>query len=333
MSKAKPAKALKIGGETIEPGTSKRFDLFAARLPTHTELSIPLLIYNGINAGPRIWLSAAVHGDELNGVEIIRRVVAKVKEPLQCGAIIAIPIVNVFGFIDQSRYMPDRRDLNRSFPGSKTGSLASRMAHLFMTEIVSNCTHGIDLHTASMDRTNFPQIRANLHDPETLRCAEAFAAPVMIHSKERSGSIRGSASKKGVSSMVFEGGEAQRFNSNAIEVGVDGVMGVLRELGIIDMEKRRVCRSQQIEKSTWIRARKGGILRLDVQEGEMVKAKQVIGRVSDPFGEEASILKAPCRGLVIGMTLNPVVHAGDAVVHLGHLHPEDIHAGSCLLDS
>lgn len=332
MSKDRKSKPLKIGGKTIAPGSSERFDLFAARLPTHTELAIPLHIFNGKYDGPKVWLSAAVHGDELNGVEIIRRVVEQIDEPLQCGAVIAIPIVNVFGFIGQSRYLPDRRDLNRSFPGSKTGSLASRMAHLFMTEIVSNCSHGIDLHTASMDRTNFPQIRGDLSDPETLRCAEAFRAPVMIHSQERTGSLRSAASKKGVASLVYEAGEAQRFNGNAIDIGVAGVFGVLNELGIVRSKKKKARKSQLVEKSTWVRARKGGILRLDVAEGDMVEAKQVIGQVSDAFGNEASFLRSPFRGLVIGMTLNPLVHQGDAVVHVGHLKHADVDLGNYLFD-
>lgn len=299
-------------------GERVRFDLPAAKLPTHTELTIPLTVINGKRPGPRIWISAAVHGDELNGIEVIRRVLEGIRTPLPRGAIFALPIVNVFGFIGQSRYFPDRRDLNRSFPGSRSGSLASRMAHLFMTEIVSQCSHGLDLHTAAQDRSNLPQVRGNLTDAETLRIATAFAAPVMIHSPERSGSLRAAAASKGVAVLLYEGGEAQRFNESAISAGVRGVFGVLRELGILTPRKGRQRRSSlYLERSTWVRARRGGILRLSVNEGERVVAKQKIGQISDPFGEDPVELRAPHRGLVIGRTNNPVVHAGDAVVHVG----------------
>ncbi|MCA9319213.1 MAG: succinylglutamate desuccinylase/aspartoacylase family protein [Planctomycetes bacterium] len=319
MSKDSPAQPIVVGTEVIAPGARSRFDLPAARLPTHTKLNIPLTVINGRKKGPVVWLSAAVHGDELNGVEIIRQVMDGIEGGLVRGAIIAVPIVNVFGFIGQSRYLPDRRDLNRSFPGSTKGSLASRMAQLFMAEIVSKCSHGIDLHTASQDKTNLPQIRANLDDPETLRCAQAFGAPVMVHSKERTGSLRAAAAKLGISVLVYEGGAAQRFNEDAITAGVRGVRSVLSELGIIPKSSRKRQPVVRVDASQWVRTRTGGILRLAVKQGEVVVPKQLIGRVSDPFGDDEVVLRAPFRGLVIGCTMNPVVHAGDAVVNLGQI--------------
>jgi predicted deacylase len=184
---------LRIGDTLVQPGSTGRVDLPVARLPTQTHLSLPVAIIHGARPGPTLWLSAALHGDEIGGVEIIRRVLSRVSAPRLDGSLIAVPIVNVFGFISQSRYLPDRRDLNRSFPGSARGSLAARLAHLFMTEVVKQCTHGIDLHTGSSHRRNLPQIRADLDDPDTRRIATAFGATVMIHSRVRDGSLREAA--------------------------------------------------------------------------------------------------------------------------------------------
>ncbi len=304
----------------IAPGQRLRFDLPVALLPTHTQLHIPLTVLNGLRPGPVLWISAVVHGDELNGLEIIRRVLEEIEAPLSRGALIAAPIVNVFGFIGQSRYMPDRRDLNRSFPGSRTGSLAARMAELFMKEVVARSTHGIDLHTASQDKSNLSQIRGDLRDPETLRIATAFGAPVMVQSRTRSGSLRAAAAKRGIPTVLYEAGEPQRFNEPEIAIGVRGVMGVLHELGIYKKKKRvKVQRSLLVQDSSWVRARRGGLLRLEVQEQAIVEAREKMGVISDPFGEDSVPVRAPFRGIVIGKTTNPVVHGGDALVHLGKL--------------
>ncbi|MEQ8765779.1 MAG: succinylglutamate desuccinylase/aspartoacylase family protein [Planctomycetota bacterium] len=309
---------IEIGGQRIRAGERRRFDLPAAWLPTRTQLHLPLTVMHGLKPGPKLWVSAAVHGDELNGVEIIARLLEQLEGPLKCGTLIAVPIVNVFGFIQQSRYLPDRRDLNRSFPGSKRGSLASRIAHLFLTEIVRRCSHGIDLHTGSADRSNYPQVRGNLDDPETHRLAAAFHAPVMLRSLIRDGSMRGAATRLGIPVIVYEGGEALRFNETAIQVGVRGVLGVMQELGLIrtrTSKKRRA--SVLLTSSAWIRARRGGLLRLAVDEGDSLEEGQSIGTIIDPFGEDPFVMKAPFKGLVIGKANNPVVHGGDAVVHLG----------------
>lgn len=322
-SRAEPAEPIGIGGEVVAPGSRIRFDLPAALLPTHTQLHIPLTVVNGLERGPVLWVSAVVHGDELNGLEIIRRVLDELEDPMPRGALIAAPIVNVFGFIGQSRYMPDRRDLNRCFPGSRTGSLAARMAHLFMSEVVARCTHGIDLHTASQDKTNLGQIRGHLEDPETLRIASAFGAPVMVQSRPRSGSLRGSAARRGIPALVYEAGEAQRFNEPEIEIGVQGVLQVMAELGMAAGRRpRHRVRSVYVEDSTWVRARRGGLLRLQVEQGAVVEARERLGIISDPFGEESIHVRAPFRGIVIGRTNNPVVHGGDALVHIGKLHAE-----------
>jgi len=308
---------VEIGGSSVPAGTRARIELPVARLPTETWLSLPIEVVNGRRSGPRLWLSAAIHGDEINGVEIIRQVLSKLDARRLRGSVIAAPIVNVFGFISQSRYLPDRRDLNRCFPGSSRGSMASRLGHLFMTEVVRNSTHGIDLHTGSNHRTNLPQIRADLSDPETKRCAKAFAAPVMIHSKTRDGSLRQATLVEGIHALVYEGGEPLRFDPEAIALGVSGICRVLEELGMQKFRpKRRAAPSLEVANSTWIRARRSGILRLDIRLGQEVKRNQSLGIVADAFGDNGATVTAPCSGLVIGHTNNPLVSQGDAVVHL-----------------
>ena len=314
-----PASAgpFEICGTAIGPGERKRLEIPVSRLPTETWLSVPIEVVHGPLAGPRVWLSAAVHGDEINGVEIIRRVLSQLDSHSLSGTVIAVPIVNVFGFINQSRYLPDRRDLNRSFPGSPAGSLASRLANLFMQEVVRRCTHGIDFHTGSNHRTNLPHIRANLKDAETRRCAEAFGPPVMMHAETRDGSLRQAATKLGIHVLLYEGGEPQRFNSEAVGLGVKGTLRVLATLGI---RKGRSARPQplpvELSDSRWVRARRGGILRLQVALGEPVQEGVALGVISDAFGDNSVTVRAPHEGLVIGHTNNPLVNQGDGIVHV-----------------
>ncbi|MDR9402425.1 MAG: succinylglutamate desuccinylase/aspartoacylase family protein [Halothece sp. Uz-M2-17] len=307
---------IKIVGETIPPGKRHELEIPVARLITHTLLSLPVTILNGVEPGPCLWISAAIHGDEINGVEIIRQVLEQVNPQTLRGTLISVPIVNVFGFLEQSRYLPDRRDLNRCFPGSPEGSLASRLANLFMREIVSRCTHGIDLHTASDHRTNFPQIRANLKDEETYRCAKAFGAPVMIHATTRDGSLRQAAAKKGIPILLYEGGEALRFDAEAIRVGKQGILGVMKVLGMITFPAMTPFTSVEVEKTKWVRASRGGILRLQVRLGESVLKKQVLGTIANPFGKQELKVRSPLDGLVIGHTQNPLVNQGDGIIHL-----------------
>jgi len=308
---------IEIGGVTILPGSQQRLEIPVAHLPTQTLISLPVTVINGVDEGPRLWLSAAIHGDEINGVEIIRQVLKRVDPQKLRGTLIAAPIVNVFGFIEQSRYLPDRRDLNRVFPGSARGSLASRLAHLFMNEIVSQCTHGIDLHTASHHRTNLPQIRANLEDSETYRCAKAFGAPLMIHATIRDGSLRQAATQRGIPVLLYEAGEALRFDARGIKIGVEGI---LRVMAVLRMYKPGPTRKQktpvQVSKTQWVRASRGGIFRLKVALGQSVTKQQVMGVIADAFGETSVEVQASCDGLVIGHTQNPLVNQGDAILHL-----------------
>jgi hypothetical protein len=311
---------LEIAGTKIPPASRRRLEIPVARLATQTELSLPLTVVNGSEPGARLWLSAAIHGDELNGVEIIRQVLQRVSPAELKGSIIAVPIVNIFGFIEQSRYLPDRRDLNRSFPGSAKGSLASRLANLFMEEIVKHATHGIDLHTASDHRINLPHIRANLHDPQTYKCAEAFGAEVMIHATTRDGSLRQAATKQGIPVLLYEGGEALRFDSHAIQVGVAGILRVMDMLQMYPLQPAIApSTSAVVKKTQWVRSPQSGILRLNVTLGDRVRRKQVLGSIVDVFGDTSAELLAPSRGLVIGHTQNPIANQGDAVIHLAIL--------------
>lgn len=314
---------LRINGSQIVPGERKRIEIPAARLTTGSLLSLPVEILNGKKEGPRLWLSGAIHGDELNGVEIIRQLLGELRPKQMAGTLIAVPIVNVFGFVSESRYLPDRRDLNRSFPGSKRGSLASHLAHLFMREVVARCDYGIDLHTGSDHRTNLPQIRADLDDPRTRELATAFGTPIIIHAAVRDGSLRAAATKRGTRVLVYEGGEARRFNAWAVDAGVAGILRVMETLGMLS---RRQATSvdpppRESRKTEWVRAGRSGILRLEVRTGDEVGKGARIGVITDSFGDRSLPVRARRDGMVIGLTLSPLVNRGDALVHIAEIIP------------
>jgi predicted deacylase len=264
-----------------------------------------------------LWLSAAIHGDEINGMEIIRQVLGTIKPRFLTGTLFAVPVVNVFGFLEQSRYLPDRRDLNRSFPGSASGSLAARLAYLFMREVVNHSDYGIDLHTAASPRINLPQIRANLEDAATYQFAQAFAAPLLIHSTTRDGSLREAASKKGIPVLLYEAGEVLRFDHEAIATGVQGILRVMEYLGMYHPPcLSPPSPSREVRETRWIRASRGGVLHLSVKLGEQVDKKQVLGIITDAFGEAKVKVRSPGAGMIIGHTQNPLVNQGDGIVHL-----------------
>jgi predicted deacylase len=298
-------------------GKRAKFELPISRLMSGTPVALPVLVFHGTNDGPTIWLSAAVHGDELSGVEIIRQVVDTLDPRSMSGTVIALPVVNVHGFNSGDRYLPDRRDLNRSFPGSARGSLASRIAHLLMTEVVGRSSVGIDLHTGSDHRTNLPQIRADLDDPYTLELARTFAAPITLHSRTRDGSLRQAATEAGATVLLYEGGEALRFDPAAIAMGRDGTRRILATLGIIatagDPAPTETLLSRQ---SRWVRAPKSGILHLEADLGATVKQGETIATIFDAFGKRLSRITARSEGLIIGHTQHPLVNQGDAVAHI-----------------
>jgi len=312
-------KPLTINGITFAPGTSKTIELPVGRLYTHAPMTMPVHVITGKKSGPRLFISAAIHGDEINGVEIIRRLLKSSVLKRLRGTIIAVPIVNVHGLINHSRYLPDRRDLNRSFPGSEKGSIAARLAHLLMSEIVSQSTHGIDLHTGAIHRSNLPQIRANLDDEETDRLARAFNAPVIISSNLRDGSLRESAAEHGIPMLLYEAGEALRFDEVSIRAGVKGIVNVMRTLEMLPPSRSRS--KKHIEPlvaraSSWVRAPDSGILRAMVALGSRVKKDTLLGMVADPFGETEMEITSPYNGIVIGRTNLPLVNEGDALFHI-----------------
>ena len=306
-----------VGQQEIRPGKEVHFELPVARLVTGTWLSLPVAVLNGREAGPRVWLSATVHGDELNGMEIIRRVLREIDARKLHGTLIAVPVLNVFGFIGQSRYLPDRRDLNRSFPGSPKGSLAARLAHLFVTEIAQKCEYGLDFHTGSLHRENLPQIRADLEDSEARRLSEAFGAPLMFQAPAISGTLRNTVKRLGVHYLLYEGGEPLRFNEGAITSGVLGALRVLNALGMWTFDATDTPVSFEASSTRWLRASRSGILHLGVGLGDMVSRGQSLGQVAvDFFTKKSLSVKAPFDGMVIGYTNNPLVNQGDALIHL-----------------
>jgi len=309
--------AFTIGGVPVPPGEMRRLEVPVARLFTQTMVSLPVTVIHGASEGPRVWMDAALHGDELNGTEIIRRILRRVSPGKLHGVLVAVPVVNVFGFLLQSRYLPDRKDLNRSFPGSPSGSLAARLAHLFLEEVVSRCTHGLDFHTGSLHRTNLPQVRGNLDDPETLRMAKAFGAPLRIHMKPVAGSLRDACTKRKIPILVYEAGEPLRFDEEAIESGVEGALRVLAALGM-GRGLGRAARGRGIEvrKTTWVRAHRSGILHVETRLGARVEANARIGHITDAYGAMETEIRAPKHGIVLGHSRNPLVNRGDAIVHL-----------------
>lgn len=309
-----------IGQTTIAPGERRGLSLPVGMLHTHIPVEMPVWVINGRRAGPRLFISAAIHGDELNGIEIIRRIRTRPLKGLR-GSLLLVPVVNVFGLLHHARYLPDRRDLNRSFPGSERGSLAARLAHLFMSEIVDRCTHGIDLHTGAVHRSNLPQVRAQLDNPETRALAMAFGAPVVLDSRLRDGSLREAAAEKGIPTLIYEAGEALRFDELSIRMGVAGIIEVMRQLGMLARRAPRARAAQPVvaDSSHWLRAPEGGILRTAVRLGQRVSAGQVLGQVSDPFGAHEFPVKATHAGIVIGRNSLPLVNEGDALFHVARV--------------
>jgi uncharacterized protein len=314
-------KFIKIGDEKIHRGERKKVFLEVAALYDFTKINIPLEIIRGVEDGPVLFISAAIHGDEINGIEIVKSLLANPILKKIKGTLIAAPVVNVFGFNNKSRYLPDRRDLNRSFPGNAKGSLASRMAHVFLKEVVSKCTHGIDLHTGAIHRSNFPQIRANLEDKETRELAEVFSAPLLIHSELRDGSLREAARKRKVKTLLYEAGEALRYDDEAIKVGRRGCLSVMRKINMLpplekvkNLQKKKTL---QTKYSYWARAPHSGSFRSIKKLGDMVKKGERLAVISDVFGSEFHDLLADEDGVIIGMSTLPLVNRGDAMFHLG----------------
>lgn len=317
-----PVEPLIIARQSVEPGTRKELELRPARLPSGGWMAIPVVAIHGASPGPTMWLSAAVHGDEVCGVEIIRQVLNRLRPLKVGGTLLAVPVVNIPGFASGNRYLPDRRDLNRSFPGSARGSLASRFANSLMTEIVSRCDLGIDLHTGSDHRSNLPQIRADLADAETRELVRAFAPPVALHAGARDGSLREAAARQGATTLLYEAGEAWRFSQTAIDNGVAGVVRIMHHAGMLAEVPDDILPAHQtlyLHRSNWSRSPMSGVARIKVELGEVVVRRQRIAIVADAVGSTERSVRASSPGVVIGRTELPVVHRGDALVHIAPL--------------
>ncbi|MDT8318893.1 MAG: succinylglutamate desuccinylase/aspartoacylase family protein [Xanthomonadales bacterium] len=310
-------RTITIGAVDVAPGQRTSVNLPVANLYTATSLHMPVTVINGRRDGPVLFVSAAVHGDELNGVEIIRRLLKRKALQSIRGTLLAVPIVNVHGFIDQSRYLPDRRDLNRSFPGSATGSIAARLANIFLREVVLKSDIGIDLHTGAVDRANLPQIRAALEDESLRDLAETFGAPVIVNAGMRDGSLRACAASNGIPVMVYEAGEALRFDELSIRAGIRGILQVMRKLAMLPPARtQRSNRTMIASSTTWVRAVSSGIVTHKVELGSRVRKNDRLALMGDPLGNSDAEVLSPCDGIVIGASRLPLAYEGDALFHV-----------------
>ncbi|GLP96292.1 succinylglutamate desuccinylase/aspartoacylase family protein [Paraferrimonas sedimenticola] len=315
---------LQIAGVDIAPGRSLRLAIPVAKLYTDTQVSIPIQVIRAKKPGPVVFVSAAVHGDELNGIEIIRRLINSKRLSLKAGTLILVPMVNVYGVLNQSRYMPDRRDLNRCFPGSEKGSLAARVASIFIEEVVRHCDYGIDLHTAAIHRANLPQIRANLKDAQTREMAEAFGVSVMMNSDLRDGSLRQAAVESDTRILLYEAGQALRFDEVSIRAGVKGVLNVLSHLNML---KRRMTRKKvtpfMANNSAWVRANASGIVTLLKELGDQVSKGEPLAIIGNSFGDTLGTINAHRSGVIVGMQKIPLVQEGDAMFHIAYFSEDE----------
>ncbi|MEZ5708029.1 MAG: succinylglutamate desuccinylase/aspartoacylase family protein [Blastomonas sp.] len=317
-----PAKTpLVIAGQTVPPGTAMTLDIPVSAMATGLPANLSVRALHGAKPGPRIFVSAAIHGDEIIGAPIIQRLLEKLDPANLAGAVLLVPTVNIFGFMTHSRYLPDRRDLNRSFPGGTKGSLAGQLANRFLKEVIGPCSLGIDIHSAAVHRYNLPQIRIAPDQPHLSELALLFGAPVVIESPLRPGSLRDVARKDGVDMLLMETGEALRFDNLSIRCGVNGVLNVMAHLEMIAPHPNppEFVTPARSRRSLWLRAPRGGISRRVRKSGDLVNKGDVIAVVTDIFGNEGMEIRSPIEGLIIGHATLPVVNQGDAMFHIAEL--------------
>ena len=306
-----------IKDQNIGLGEHKKINLDIARLPTYTTIHLPVDVYRAKEDGPVLLLTGGLHGDEINGIEIIRQLISSKKIVPEKGTVIAMPIVNVYGFILNERGVPDGKDINRSFPGVKGGSLARLLAYTLMNKIIPLVDCGVDFHTGGASRANYPQTRCSFNLPDAKELAKAFNAPVTLHSTLIAKSFRSAAHKKGKPILVYEAGESLRFDSNAIRVGIEGTQRLMKHLGMID--EAPVSNPTLIKrKSTWIRAKNAGLFLPEFKLGSNVEKKQILGYINDPFGDRKTKVVFSGSGVIIGQNNNPIVHKGDALIHIAY---------------
>lgn len=312
-------KKLVILGHEILPGKGAELNLDVAKLHTSTPIQVPVIVHRAKNDGPTLLLMAGMHGDEINGMEIIRRVIRKGWNKPNAGTVICIPVFNIFGFLNVSRELPDGRDLNRSFPGSNTGSLASQFAYHFMKEIAPVVDYVIDFHTGASQRNNFSQIRCVFSDEQSLRLAQVFNPPFIIHSSYISKSIRESMNKRGKKILLFEGGKTNSIEEKVVNEGLDGIKRMLEHLQMRSFKFDNSLNREPIyiKNSRWVRASHAGMFCLLVENGAQVTVGTVLGIITDPFGKIERKVKSPINGFVFCVNETPVVNKGDALFHVG----------------
>lgn len=312
--------ALILAGRRVDPGERTRVDIPLPCLYTQTPVFMPVHVVHGRRPGPRLLITAALHGDEINGVEIIRRLLLQRALGHLSGSLLAVPVANVYGYVRQSRYLPDRRDLNRSFPGSDTGSLAARLAATLVSEVLEGSTHAIDLHTGALHRENLAQIRVALSASDGMASlARAFGTPVILDAEVRAGSLRAMAAARGIPMLLYEGGEALRFDELAIRAGVRGILGVMRHLGMIRATPPRKLADKPpviARSSLWARANQSGVLLSLTKLGACVRRGDTLGVITDPFRPSDEAVSAPDDGIVIGRTNLPLITEGEALYHI-----------------
>lgn len=305
-----------INGKYIELGQKAKIDLRIAKLPTHTTIDLPVYIYRGEADGPVLLITAGLHGDELNGVEIIRRLIVSREVIPSVGTIMLIPIVNIYGFLNNSRLMPDGRDLNRSFPGTRDGSLAGRIAYTLMNVVMPHVNYGIDFHTGGVN-TNYPQIRCTFDVHRNIELAKAFAPPFIINSRLREGSFRREAQLAGKTILVYEGGESLRFDELVIKEGIEGVKRLMSYLGMKNSVFINNRETIVFKDTSWVRANYSGLYRPLISYGDKVSKRQTIATITDPYGEIEYKLPSRHKGYVLGVKTLPIVNRGDALIHIG----------------
>ena len=304
-------------GETIAPGEKWLLSWVSGETFTGSAVPIPVRVARGAQPGPTLCLTAGIHGDELNGIEVVRRVLQEIDPGALHGMVIGVPIVNLHGFRQASRYLPDRRDLNRHFPGRASGSAASRIAYSFFEQVIVHCEALVDLHTGSFHRSNVPQVRADLLDSGAFELAKAFGSGVVVHAVGEPGTLRRAAGDVGVPAISYEAGEPMRFQPAEVEEGVHGVLELLARKGMLSSRPRRSPRQEIYYRARWVRVDDGGILLSNVELGDAVKVGDELGAVTDPISSERTIVRSPYDGRVLGMALNQVVIPGFAAFHVG----------------
>ena len=309
--------SIKIHQETIALGENKIVSLNTYELPTKTKIEIPIHVFRSQKPGPTILFSAGMHGDEINGIEVLRKIITRKEiQNLLCGTLIAIPVMNTVSFLYQSRDLPDGRDLNRCFPGTKNGSLGSRIAYDLMKEIIPLVDVGIDFHTGGAKINNYPQLRCTFEDEGSLHIAKLFSPPLIINSVYREGTLRKEASKKNKPILVFEGGESLRFDYQAINEGTNGCLRLLHHFKMIDGDVPPNP-YVKLKKSSWVRAKLSGLFHIAKPNGAYVNKDEVLGAICNPFGQVEARITSPFDGYIVGVNNQPVVNQGDALIHIG----------------